>query len=111
MNSDEPNLEESTRQEAIEDAEFVAKDGGINRLGTLDILMNYPYNMQEWLGAVESIIRENVDLARQPDETVVAEAQVDKVSYVDPDTNEFDVRFEGRWSYADGVTLKERAEQ
>lgn len=103
--SDEPNLEESTRKESIEDGEFYVSDGVINQRGTLDILMQYPYNMSEWLGSIQSHLEETFDVEGLEDDTIIATAQVDKVSYVDPDTGEFDVRFEGRWELSEGAEV------
>lgn len=45
----------------------------------------------------------SVDLDAYDDDDELAHLSVDMVSYVHPETGEFDITYEGRWSYADGV--------
>lgn len=85
-------MEEQTRN-TIEEYEIKV----VGRSGSFDPLRTIPINRQEWFHHVRERLEEEIETDELDDDTVLATATIDEVSYTDPDTGECDVRYEARY--------------
>lgn len=85
---------DEVKRTTIEDIEITQT--GSN--GSRNFLRDLPYDSSKWFNTVAEQARERADGQDFADSEPIARAWVDRVHRVDPETSEFDVSYEGRWT-------------
>lgn len=65
--------------------------------GDFDPLSNIPIETTSWYKSIIESIKSNYDLENINENETIAKTSIDRVSYVNSETNECDIRWEARY--------------